>query len=407
MSRRVVISGLGLASPIGHDLADVTRALTGSRHGVVTMPQWAQYTGLATRLAAPVTGVALDYPHKMARSMGRVGLLSLFATDRAIADSGLLPEHLRSGRLGLSYGSTHGSSTELESFCRKMLVGNSISGIAGSSYLRFMSHTCAANLAHCYGIRGRVVPSVAACASASQGIGYGYEVIRAGTQDLMLCGGAEEMHFVHAAVFDIMFATSTRYNERPGESPRPFDRARDGLVVGEGAGTLVLEEQEHARRRGARVYGEIVGYGTNCDGTHVTSPSYEGMAAAMRLALDDAQVAPEAIDYINAHGTGTEAGDIAESVATAMTFGARVPFSSTKGHTGHTLGACGAIEAVFLLAMMRERFVPETRNLTEVDPRCGQLDYVTGAPRPCDVKLAMTNNFAFGGINTSLIVRRL
>jgi 3-oxoacyl-[acyl-carrier-protein] synthase II len=407
VSRRVVISGLGLTSPIGNDLAAVTRALTSSQHGVATMPDWAQYGGLATRLGAPVRDVVFDYPHKMTRSMGRVGLLSLHATDHAIRDSGLTEEMLRSGRLGLSYGSTHGSSSELEAFCRKLIGQNGIQGIPGSSYLRFMSHTSAANLAHCYGIRGRVMPSIAACASASQGIGYGFEVVRAGMQDLMLCGGAEELHFVHASVFDIMFATSTRYNDRPEASPRPFDRARDGLVVGEGAGTVVLEEYEHARRRGAPIYAEVVGYGTNCDGTHVTSPSFEGMAAAMKLALDDARVGPERIDYINAHGTGTQAGDIAESIATAKVFGTRTPLSSTKGHTGHTLGACGALEVIFLLAAMRERFVPETRNLTEVDPRCGQLDYVMGAPREHDVEVAMTNNFAFGGINTSLVIARL
>jgi 3-oxoacyl-[acyl-carrier-protein] synthase II len=407
VSRRVVISGLGLTSPIGNDLATVTRALTGSQHGVVTMPGWAQYSGLNTRLGAPVQDVVFDYPHKMTRSMGRVGLLSLYATDRAIRDGGLSEELLRSGRLGLSHGSTHGSSSELEAFCRKLIGQNGIQGIAGTSYLRFMSHTSAANLAHCYGIRGRVMPAIAACASASQGIGYGFEVVRAGVQDVMLCGGAEELHFVHASVFDIMFATSTRYNDRPDSSPRPFDRARDGLVVGEGAGTVVLEEYEHARRRGAKVYAEVIGYGTNCDGTHVTSPSFEGMAAAMKLALDDAHVSPERIDYINAHGTGTEAGDIAESIATAKVFGTGTPLSSTKGHTGHTLGACGALEVIFLLATMRGRFIPETRNLTEIDPRCGQLDYVMGTPRAHDVQVAMTNNFAFGGINTSLVIARL
>jgi 3-oxoacyl-[acyl-carrier-protein] synthase II len=281
-----------------------------------------------------------------------------------------------------------------------------LTSLSGSSYLKLMSHTCIANLAQCFEIRGRIIPTVSACVSASQGIGYGYEAIRDGYQDVMLCGGAEELHVLHAGVFDIMFATSTRYNDRPSESPRPFDKDRDGLVVGEGAGTLVLEELEHAKLRGATIHAEILGYGTNCDGTHVTSPSAEGMAGAMRLALADAQLSPERIDYVNAHGTATELGDIAESQATLEVLGDRVAFSSTKGFTGHTLGACGALEAIFAIAMMRDRFIAPSRNLEALDPRCAKLDYVMREPRSAAPAVVMSNNFAFGGINTSLILKR-
>jgi 3-oxoacyl-[acyl-carrier-protein] synthase II len=214
------------------------------------------------------------------------------------------------------------------------------------------------------------------------------------------------MHALHAGVFDIMFATSTRFNDRPEASPRPFDRDRDGLVVGEGAGTLVLEEFEHARRRGARIHAELIGYGTNCDGTHVTSPSAAGMAGAMQLALADARIAPERIDYVNAHGTATELGDIAESQATLQVLGPSVPISSTKGHTGHTLGACGAIEAVFAIAMIQGGFIAPTRNLDALDERCAALNYVVREPVAGRLEVVMSNNFAFGGINTSLILRR-
>jgi 3-oxoacyl-[acyl-carrier-protein] synthase II len=269
-----------------------------------------------------------------------------------------------------------------------------------------MSHTCLANLAQCFEIRGRIVPTVSACVSASQGIGYGYEAVRDGYQDVMLCGGAEELHVLHAGVFDIMFATSTRYNDEPDRSPRPFDKQRDGLVVGEGAGTLVLEELEHARQRGARIHAEVIGYGTNCDGTHVTSPSAEGMAGAMQLALADAALSPDRIDYVNAHGTATEAGDIAETQATLKVLGGKVPFSSTKGFTGHTLGACGAIEAIFAIAMMQGGFLAPCRNLEELDERCAPLDYVVREARSAAPRIVMSNNFAFGGINTSLILER-
>jgi 3-oxoacyl-[acyl-carrier-protein] synthase II len=223
----------------------------------------------------------------------------------------------------------------------------------------------------------------------------------------MLCGGAEEMHFTHAAIFDILYATSTHYNERPEASPRPFDAARDGLVVAEGAGTLVLESEESARRRGAHVHGEVIGFGTSCDGTHVTMPSAEGMASAMKQALADARLAPGDVDYINAHATATDAGDVAESQATLQVFGDRVPLSSTKGHTGHTLGACGALESAFCLAMMNEGFLVPTRNLDNPDPRCAKLNYVRGEVRSApNLRIVMNNNFAFGGINTSLVFRR-
>lgn len=406
--RRVVITGIGLASPIGHDLDAVSAALRAGAHGVVTRPDWARIRGLETRLAAEVRGLSLDgFPRKKVRSMGRVGLLSLYATERAIDDAGLDRDALGSGREGVAYGSTHGSSEALEAFCRKLFSTDSLDGISGSAYLKFMSHTCVANLAQFYGIRGRVVSTCAACVSGSVAIGTGYELVRAGVQDVMLCGGAEEVHFVPAAVFDTMFATSRGYNDRPDASPRPFDADRDGLVIGEGAGTLVLEPYERAVARGATIHAEVLGYGSSCDGTHVTSPSAEGMRLAMRLALEDAGVDPSAVQYVNAHATATEVGDIAESEATHGVFGAGVPVSSTKGHTGHTLGACGALEAAFCVAAMRDGFIPPTRNLARVDPRCAPLDYVMGAPRAARTSVVMSNNFAFGGMNTSLILRRV
>jgi len=405
---RVMVTGIGLASPIGNDLKTATASLREGRHGIVTMPEWAAVQSLSTRLAGIARDVPLEYPRKKVRSMGRVALLATYATERAIADAGLPPEAVSSPDVGMAYGSTHGSSSALEGFCRSLFERGGIQGIASSAYLKFMSNTCAVNLAQFFGIRGRVMSTCSACTSASHAIGYGYEAIRAGYHDLMVCGGAEEMHFSHAAIFDILYATSTHYNDRPGEGSRPFDTARDGLVVAEGAGTLILESEERVKARGARVYGEIVGFGTSCDGQHVTMPSPEGMAASMSKALADAGLEPEDVDYINAHATATEAGDIAESQATLSIFGDRVPISSTKGHTGHTLGACGALESAFCLSMMNEGFLAPTRNLTNPDPRCAPLNYLRGdcidAP---NLEVTMNNNFAFGGINTSLLFRRV
>jgi 3-oxoacyl-[acyl-carrier-protein] synthase II len=403
--RRVVVTGMGVASPIGHSVPDVVRSLRAGTTGIVRMPQWAEYKGLWTRLAGEVRGLELDYPRKATRTMGRVALLAVWATERALEDAGLSLEDLAHARVGVSHGSTHGSSSSMKGPLERVFTEQTFEGMPSSAYFRFMSHTTAANLAIHFGIKGRILTTCSACTSGSQGIGYGYEAIRSGYEDLMLCGGAEELHELHAAVFDAMYATSTKYNDRPEASPRPYDAARDGMVVGEGAGTLVLEEYEHAVRRGAPIHAELVGYGTNCDGQHATSPSVEGMAGAMQRALADAALAPSAIDYVNGHGTATELGDIAETHATASVLGPRVPISSTKSYTGHTLGACGAIESIVAIQAIREGFLPPTRNLDAVDPRCAPLDYIREV-REQSSRYVMNNNFAFGGINTSLVFAR-
>ena len=404
----MVVTGIGLASPLGHDLRAATAALREGRHGIVTMPEWAEVQGLSTRLAGLARDVPFgDYPRKKTRSMGRVALLATYATERALADAGIDPDLTAIPDVGLAYGSTHGSSSAQEEFCRTLFARNGLRGIPSTSYLKFMSNTCVINLADFFRIQGRVMSTCSACTSGSNAIGYGFEAIRAGQLDVMLCGGAEEMHFTHAAVFDILYATSRRYNDRPEAGSRPFDADRDGLVVAEGACTFVLEEAERAKRRGAHIHGEVIGFGTSCDGQHVTQPSADGMARAMKNALADARIAAGDVDYINAHATATDIGDVTESQATLQVFGDTVPISSTKGHTGHTLGAYGALESAFCLAMMNEGFLAPTRNLDRPDPRCAPLRYVrketVDAPH---LNIVMNNNFAFGGINTSLLFRR-
>lgn len=222
---------------------------------------------------------------------------------------------------------------------------------------------------------------------------------------MMLAGGAEEISGPSSAVFDTMFATSSR-NDTPKETPRPFDKDRDGLVIGEGAATLVLEEYEHAKARGAKIYAEIVGFACNSDGRHITQPETDTMAIAMQLALDDASLPPSAIGYISAHGTATDKGDIAESHATARVFGNHIPISSMKSYLGHTLGACGAIEAWWAIEMMRSKSFAPTLNLVNPDKACAELDYIIGGGRKIDLEYVINNNFAFGGINTSIIFRK-
>lgn len=407
MRRRVAITGVGLTSPVGDDLASLMAALAEGRHGVRIQQEWARHPELLTRLAAPVhLDLRGRWPRKTMRSMGRVAQLATYAAEQAVTAAGLGEDTLRNPRTGLAFGSTHGSTQAWERFALTLEQPNALLGLGSAAYLKFSTHTCAANLAVHFGIRGRVLTTCAACVSGSQAIGYSYEAIKFGMQDVMICGGAEELHYISTGVFDVLQATSTKHNDRPDASPRPFDRDRDGLVVGEGAGALVLEAWDHAAARGAPILGELRGFGTTCDGTHITAPSPDGMEAAMRLALEDAQLDASDIDYINAHATATTVGDLGESVATYRVFGDRTPISSTKGFTGHTLGACGAIEAAICLGALAEGMLPPNRNLEVVDPECAPLDYILRDARRNRARVVMTNNFAFGGINTSIVVAR-
>ncbi len=402
--RRVVITGVGVASPIGNSYAEVARALQEGRHGIATQPTFARHPEMLTGLGAAVElDLQRRWSRKQVRAMGRVARLAYYATEQALEQSGLEATDLQSGRLGLAFGSTHGSTDEWERFALTLEKPNALLGLGSNAYLKFATHTCAMNLAVALGIRGRILTTCAACVSGSQAIGQGYEAIKFGLQDVMICGGAEELHYISTGVFDVLQATSTHYNEQPGQSSRPFDKSRDGLVVGEGSGAVILEEYEHAKARGAEILGELKGYGTSCDGTHITAPSSEGMATAMRSALADAGVTAEEVGYINAHATATDVGDIAESKATESVFGSRTPVSSTKGATGHTMGACGAIETIFSLAMLREGFMAPNRNLVEVDPRCAPLNYLREV-QSLSGRIVMNNNFAFGGINTSIVL---
>lgn len=406
--RRVVVTGIGIASPLGCDLNEAAQRLRANDHGIAAMPEWDAIGHFSPRVAAPVAiPKELEIPHKAARTMGRVAQLATIATTIAIRDAALGPDEFADGTVGVAYGSTHGSSQANEDWVRKLVKQNSFLGMSSTTYLKFMSHTTAANLATHFGVRGRVICTSAACVSATQAVGHGFEVIGSGLADVMVCGGAEELHFSHAAVFDMLHAASKAFNTTPELTPRPFDQRRDGLVVGEGAGTLVLEDYERAKRLGKRIYAEILGFGTNCDGTHVTNPSSDGMRGAMELALGSARCGPEAIDYVNAHATGTIIGDIAESQATYAVFGNRVPVSSLKGNLGHTLGACGAIELALSISMLREGWIAATRNLEVVDERCAPLDYVMGEARSANPKRVLCNKFAFGGINTSIVVSAL
>ena len=405
--KRVVVTGMAGVTAFGNDWPTIRERMQAGRSAVVTMPEWDVYAGLNTRLAAPITDFTLPghYNRKQTRSMGRVSQLATVATELALQRSGLLGnEVLTDGRTGIAYGSSTGSTAPISAF-GAMLNDKSTEHITATTYVQMMPHTTAVNAGLFFGLRGRVIPTSSACTSGSQAIGYAAEAIRHGYQTVMVAGGAEELCPTEAAVFDTLFATS-QMNEQPELSPRPFDAGRDGLVIGEGAGSLVLESPEHAQARGATILAELVGYASNCDAAHVTQPQKATMQICMQMALDQAGLTAEQIGYISAHGTATDRGDIAESQATHAIFGSQTPISSLKSFFGHTLGACGAVEAWLGLEMMAEGWFAPTLNLENPDPACGALDYIQGSGRQLQIDYLMSNNFAFGGINTSLIFKR-
>lgn len=406
--KRVVVTGVGGISPLGRDWPTIQARLASYRNAVRYMPEWDRYPDLNTRLAAPVTDfeTPAHWTRKQLRSLGRVSRLCVAAAEDALSDAGLLDDpSIRDGRMGVACGSSTGSTADVSDMA-KLLIDGVSPGFNANTYVRMMPHTTAANIAIFFGLTGRVIPTSCACASGSQGIGYAYESIKHGMIDMMLAGGGEELCPSEAYVFDSLYATSLK-NDRPEASPSPYDSGRDGLVIGEGAGILVLESLEHARARGARIYAEVAGYASNCDGSHVTRPEQATMHACMEAALRDAGIAPSAVGYVNGHGTATEHGDIAETRATEALFGDAMPISSLKSYMGHTLGACGALESWFSIEMMRQQWFAPTLNLVDVDPRCGQLDYIRGEARHIDTEYVVNNNFAFGGLNTSLVFRRM
>ena len=405
--RRVVVTGMGIVSSLGNSISAAFERLKTPKNCVKRSGDLLTYKGLQTCLWAPSDYVRPpEYNRKVIRTMSPVSEMALNATEQALAQAGLAgsPE-VKGGRMGVAYGSCSGGVMANLDFA-SILVNKEVRNVTSSTYIKMMPQTCAVNLSVHFGTTGRLIPTGTACTSGSLAIGDAYEAIRWGRQDLMIAGGAEEFSVTQVSVFDTLFATSRR-NDAAETTPRAFDRNRDGLVIGDGAATLVLEEREHALARGAKILAEVVGFGTNTDGRHVTQPNADTMAVALKLALEDAGLAPSDIGYVNAHGTATDLGDVAEGTAMASVFGAhKPPVSTIKSYTGHTLGACGAIEAAMTVEMMNAGWFAPNLNLEDLDPRCGEHDFITGAGRSFQTEFAMSDNFAFGGVNTSLVFRR-
>lgn len=401
--RRVVVTGVGVRSPIGQTLDEMHAALVAGESGIRAMGEWAAFEGIHSRVAGIVPGAdGREIPRRQRRSMGRTSILAALAARDALSQAALAREHLEGGRAGVSISSTLGSASATDRFCTEIAENRSVRGLRSTTFLQFMGHSPAANVALREGLEGRTLSPTSACSSGTQSIGLAAEAIAHGQQDVMVAGGAEELHHTVAATFAAAGAASRGFNDRPGATPRPFDEDRDGLVVGEGAGIVVLEERERAIRRGAGILAEVLGFATTTDVSHMTDPAPGALERCVRAALGDAGIPAQEVDYVNAHATGTVRGDAAEAEACRRVFADRVPVGSTKGYTGHGLGAAGGLETAICLLAIQHGWLPATLNLQRVGDDCGGLDHLV-EPRNSRVRVAVNQSFAFGGTGAVLI----
>jgi len=370
------------------------------------MEEWAGYCGMNSHVAAPAElKDEKKIPRQSRRSMGRMSIFAAQAAEQALADSGINISQVQPDRMGCIIGSTTGSAISISKAFEIMLFKKDLSLLPSSMFFQCMSHSAAINVAQYLGLTGYVMATSAACASSLQAIGTGFEIISSGKQDVLLCGGAEELHPSVTGSFDVVFATSSKYNQTPHQTPRPFDKDRDGLVCGEGSGIVVLEDYEHAVRRNAKIYAEIIGYNTCGSGAHISQSDDKSIIRCIKGALNNAEITPDEIDYINAHATGTIQGDKEEASAIREIFGDTVPVSSLKGHMGHTLGASGAIELIACLLMMDKGVIYPTLNLDEAASDCSGINHVA-KPVKKEIRTVLKNCFAFGGINAALVCRK-
>jgi 3-oxoacyl-[acyl-carrier-protein] synthase II len=408
MSRRVVVTGMGVVSPLGHTVDELWQSLLDGKSGVGLITRF-DTTDYPTRIAAEVTdfdpGDAVD--KKEVRRMDLAELYAMYATDRAVHDGGLDLDGMDMDRCGVVIGSGIGGITTFEK--QHSMLEKSGPGRVSPFFIPMMIiDMCAGLVSIKYGFRGPNYATVSACASSAHAISDSFHIIQRGEADMMITGGSEATITPTAlAGFCQAKALSTR-NDEPHRASRPFDAGRDGFVMGEGSAILLLEEMEHARGRGARIYAELVGAGMSGDAYHMTAPHPDGYGArrAMEMALNDAGIAPDQIDYINTHGTATGLGDIAETRAIKHVFGERafrIPCNSTKSATGHLLGAAGALEMIVTVKSMLDGVVHPTINLEDPDPEC-DLDYVADGKREWKTKYAMSNSFGFGGHNVTLVL---
>ena len=411
MERRVVITAASAITPIGHGKDQIVNSLLQGISGIKPLRE----DELISRfIHSKVYGtvnypINYDFKRQYRKTMGPCAYYACQVAKEVLEQSGLPQEFITSGKLGVAFGSIHGSPTTQRDIYRTFFGvtdNNSYKTIGAVDYLKSMVHTTAVNISKMFGITGRVISSCTACTTSSQSIGYGYESVKFGMQEAMLCGGADEYDTITVAVFDNLLACSTAFNSDPQRTPRPFDKLRDGLVVAEGAGAVMLEEYEFARKRGADILAEVIGFACNNNGGDLILPNLTGITNTLKLGLENAKINSEEVDLVSAHATATKMGDIIEAQAINNVFGNHPYVVGLKGYMGHTMAACGSIETILSLYMMQEGFIAPTLNLEEVDERCAMIKHVQKIIQH-PVKTAAIQNFAFGGVNTILLIKKL
>ncbi len=406
INNRVVITGYGAVSPFGLGADSLIDSIWSGQSGIKQISEWQKIKGLSSYLAAPVP--SFDAKQFLARNnrrtMGPMAIYATLAAKEAVNDANISEDYINSGAIGTAIGSTTGSPAIYEDLFRQYLPEESIESIKSGLFFKIMGHSCSANVSQTLGIKGEQWAPASACTSSSQAIGLGYLLIKAGRQQAMLCGGADEVHHTVTMIFDVVRAASHK-NDTPQNTPRPFDKDRDGVVCGAGSGILVLENLDSALERGAKIYAELLGFGHVNDDKHIANPDKLSMSRSMINVLKEANISYTDIDYINAHATGTSVGDIAEAQAISMVFPSDVPVSSFKGHLSHTLGAAGSLETIVLLEMLHRQEVIPTLNLENPDPECDCVNLVRKIEQR-QLNMVMKNNFSLGGINTSLVIKR-
>ena len=403
--RRVVVTGVGIVSSIGNNAAEVTDSLRRGRSGIVFADDYAE-RGFRSQVKGNLAIDLSDHiDRRLLRFMGDGAAYNYIAMQEAIADAGLTESEVSHERTGLIMGSG-GPSTQNQVAAADIAREKGVKRMGPYMVPRCMSSTNSANLSTAFKIKGPSYSISSACSTSAHCIGNGAELIQWGKQDVVFAGGGEELHWTLSMLFDAMGAMSSGYNDRPEAASRPFDTGRDGFVISGGGGVVVLEELAHAKARGAKIYGELVGYGATSDGADMVAPSGEGAVRCMRQALST--MGNTRVDYINTHGTSTQVGDGPELRAIKEVFGADLPrINSTKSMTGHAQGAAGATEAIYSLLMMENGFVSPSLNLETPDPEAEGMPIVSGQAQEVELNCVLSNSFGFGGTNASLAFKRL
>ena len=402
--RRVVVTGMGIVSPIGNNVDEVTDSLRKGRSGISHSEEYAEMGFRSHVHGAPKIDMDDKIDRKLRRFMGEGAAYCYVAMDEAIRDAGLTDADVTNERTGLVVGSG-GPSTSALVQAADTAREKGAKRIGPYAVPKAMCSTISANMSTAFHMRGLSYSISSACSTSAHCIGNGAELIQWGKQDVVLAGGAEELHWTLTVLFDAMGALSSRYNDAPEKASRPFDADRDGFVIAGGSGVVVLEELEHAKARGAKIYGEIVGYGATSDGVDMVAPSGEGARRCMKMAMEG--LGNTKVDYINAHGTSTPVGDMTELKAVQEVFGAHKPkISSTKSLTGHSQGATGAHEAIYSLIMLKNRFIAASANVENLDPEAGDADVVRSLIEDADLNCVISNSFGFGGTNATLAFKR-